>query len=61
LKFRSLTNNRVHECQDEILALQENIDRLQETQQDKFDELLSIESKIKNLNEQYNLEKDVSL
>ncbi|KAI9353822.1 HEC/Ndc80p family-domain-containing protein [Obelidium mucronatum] len=59
LKIRSKYNANAHACEDEAIAVQENLDRLTEAHAEKCDELMALETKITKLNDQFNEEKEV--
>ncbi|KAJ3196946.1 kinetochore-associated Ndc80 complex subunit ndc80 [Irineochytrium annulatum] len=58
MKLRAKYNATLHKLQDELIALQETIDRLSEASSEKLEELILIESRIAQLNQQYEEERE---
>ena len=59
IKYKEEYNAYFHETQDQLIAVQETLDAMAWTFSQKDEELASIESRIKTLNDRYKEEKEV--
>ncbi len=60
LKLRDNYNNSIHEYQSSIIELQETFDRLNESANEKIEEIKILEEKIKKIGIQYSEDKEVN-
>ncbi|KAJ3112639.1 kinetochore-associated Ndc80 complex subunit ndc80 [Physocladia obscura] len=58
LRIRSKYNTSAHAFEDEAIAAQEYLDRLNEALAEKCDEVMMLEQKISKMNEKFNVEKE---
>ncbi|KAJ1542187.1 kinetochore-associated Ndc80 complex subunit ndc80, partial [Cladochytrium tenue] len=59
VKIRSKHNSDLHRSEEELLTLQERLDRLAEALQERSDEIEATSARIRALTDHYNQEKEV--